>query len=180
MRVAALLWMGLVAVGLVLVCWRMLNGKTLVWLINRAALAAVLVVTFACIADPAAVSAAWNVRHAREAGGKAQPLDLAYMRSLGSAALVPLAQLEQRPLNRHFRDRVTYVRERLVVETDASQAAPHGWVWRDARRLEAARTVLGPGPTVSAPARYGRDANARINPPPKPWPAAPLTPKVDQ
>ena len=35
LRIAALLWMGLVAAGLVLICWRMMMRHTLGWLINR-------------------------------------------------------------------------------------------------------------------------------------------------
>ena len=39
LRVAALLWMALVAVGLSLILWRMLSGKSATWLINANALA---------------------------------------------------------------------------------------------------------------------------------------------
>ncbi|WP_163595012.1 DUF4153 domain-containing protein, partial [Klebsiella pneumoniae] len=33
-RIAALAWMGLVAIGLALICWRMLAGRSAAWLIN--------------------------------------------------------------------------------------------------------------------------------------------------
>jgi hypothetical protein len=39
----------------------------------------------------------WNVRHAREVGGRAAPIDLCYLDQLGpSAALLPLIEMEQR------------------------------------------------------------------------------------
>ena len=97
LRVAALLWMMLVAAGLILICWRMLAHRSLAWLINGTASAAVLALAFVTVIDLGSVAAAWNVRHAREAGGSGQPLDLAYMRSLGSSAMVPLARLERPP-----------------------------------------------------------------------------------
>lgn len=177
MRAAALLWMLLVAAGLVLICWRLLMHRPLAWLINRLAAGAVLTVTFALVIDLAAVSAAWNVRHAREAGGQSQPLDLAYMRSLGSAAIVPLAQLEQMPLHPGFRDRVVFTREILVANAQSQQAQPHGWVWREARRLETAKAILGSRPDVSRRAPAGREADGRIKPVPQ---RAPLTLPVDQ
>ena len=43
LRIAALIWMGLVAVGLVLICYRLLRGKSGAWLINANMLAALLV-----------------------------------------------------------------------------------------------------------------------------------------
>jgi hypothetical protein len=95
-RIAALAWMALVAVGLVLVCWRMVAGKTATWLINANA-AAALIVLIACSAvDLDAVAADWNVAHARELGGDGPPLDLCYLEQVGPSALAALAQLETR------------------------------------------------------------------------------------
>jgi hypothetical protein len=48
LRIAALVWMGLVGLGLVLICWRMLRGKSGAWLINANAGAALLVLVAAC------------------------------------------------------------------------------------------------------------------------------------
>ena len=57
LRIAALLWMGLVAVGLMLICWRLLRGKTSAWLINANVLAAGLVLTACSVVDLGAVAA---------------------------------------------------------------------------------------------------------------------------
>ena len=59
--------MGLVATGLVLICWRLLRGKTAVWLINTNSAAVLLVA--ASVVDLGELAAAWNVGHSREAGG---------------------------------------------------------------------------------------------------------------
>ncbi|MDB5423696.1 MAG: cydD, partial [Phenylobacterium sp.] len=76
LRIAALAWMLLVAVGLALICWRLLRGKSSSWLINANALAAGMVLVACSFVDLGAIAASWNVAHAREVGGPGQPLDL--------------------------------------------------------------------------------------------------------
>src|SRR5262249_2391930 len=49
LRIAALLWMGLVALGLALILWRMLTGRSARWLINANALAATIVLTVSTV-----------------------------------------------------------------------------------------------------------------------------------
>jgi hypothetical protein len=150
LRIAALLWMGLVGTGLILICWRMVMRHSLGWLINRTALAAALVLGLTCIVDLGTVAAEWNIRHARETGGGGQPLDLGYLRSLGSSALVPLARLETQPLNGQFLDRVAFVRQDIVKFTQQQQHESYAWTWRDDRRLKNVNSILGPSPRVPA------------------------------
>ncbi|MBQ1543294.1 MAG: DUF4173 domain-containing protein [Caulobacteraceae bacterium] len=181
LRLAALIWMGLVAVGLVLICWRLLRGKSAGWLIDANALAAAAVLAAVGLVDLGAVSAAWNVRHAREAGGAGAALDICYLRVLGASALVPLAELEQRPLDPELRDRVAWARTAAARDLEARQADWRGWTWRGARRLAAAAR-LSPGRGVLAtPAPGPRDCDGFLQRPPAPPPAeadravAPLT-----
>jgi len=159
LRIAALLWMVLVAAGLVLICWRMVMRHSLGWLINRTALAAAAVLGMACIVDLGTVAAEWNIRHAHETGGNGLVLDLGYMRSLGPSAMVPLAKLEKLPLNSDFLDRVAFVRSRIVLHEEMQQQRSYGWTWRNARRLDAAKSILGVSPRVPKPGErdeYGR------------------------
>jgi len=135
MRIAALLWMALVATGLVLILWRLLRGKSSGWLINANLVAAGLVLAVCSVVDLGAVAAAWNVRHAREVGGQGVNLDLCYMRDLKGAATVSLAELERRPLPSDFRDRVALVRRHLAADLADRQDRWRTWRWRDARRL---------------------------------------------
>jgi hypothetical protein len=156
LRIAALLWMALVAVGLVLIGWRMLRAKSASWLINANVLAAGAVLTFATVVDLGEVAAAWNVRHAAEAGGRGTPLDLCYLNQLGESALVPVARLEQGPLDPEFQDRITWLRARLTAETEARQANWRAWTWRGARRLAEAKAIVARGkalPVTSAERR---------------------------
>jgi hypothetical protein len=117
-----------------------------------------------------------NVRHAREVGGTGQALDLRYLHGLGPSALVALAELETKPLHPRFRDRVTFVRREIQEHMRASQKAPHGWIWRDARRLAKADAILGA--SRDRPIGPGeREEDGSIVTPP---PAFPLTPPAGQ
>lgn len=170
LRIAALAWMGLVAAGLVLIVWRMLTARSARWLVNANALAATLVLAAASATDLGAVAAAWNVRHAREAGD----LDLCYLGRLGPSALLPLIELERRASGPILRDRARYLREESFATLESAQADWHRWTWRGARRLAAARARLGGHPATSGPAPYGRNCEGVPFPPP-PAPPAPLT-----
>ena len=93
LRISALLWMALVAVGLVLVLVRMLRAKSLSWLINANLASAGLLLTVVSFVDLGAVAATWNLRHAREIDGDGASLDLCYLARLGSSALPALDQI---------------------------------------------------------------------------------------
>lgn len=147
-RIAALIWMALVGVGLVLICWRMLRGRSASWLINANALAAGLVLIACAGIDLGSVAAAWNVRHAREVGGQGAALDVCYLSGLGAASAVSLARLEREPLPEDLRDRVSAVRLHIAKRMTGSQSDWRRWSWRDARRLEAMRAVLGGDPAA--------------------------------
>jgi len=150
-RIAALLWMALVAVGLLLICWRLWMARSARWLINANALAAALVLIPCCFIDIDASAARWNVDHSKEIGGAGSELDLCYLHRIGSPALLPLIDLERRPLPPELADRVHVVRGLLFDQLVERQA--HWWSWtpRGAMRLARARALLGPNPPVSAP-----------------------------
>lgn len=149
-RIAALAWMALVAAGLVLICWRMWFGRSARWLINSNALAALLVLTPCCFIDLDGIAARWNVRHAREVGGQGTPIDLCYLERLGPAALLPLIELEQRPLPPALLDEVRYLRADQFDHLQYLQAHWPHWTPHGAWRLAQARALL---PAHPAPAR---------------------------
>lgn len=172
LRLSALAWMALVAVGLLLICWRMLTGRSAAWLINRNALAALLVLTAASVVDLGATAAAWNVRAARD-GNR---IDLCYLERLGPSALVPLIELERRASGSpRLLDRVTHLRARATDILRAEQGDWRSWSWRGARRLRAADAMARPAPR---PTPFGRACGGAPLPPPAPQlqpPALPLT-----
>jgi len=170
LRLAALLWMGLVAVGLALICWRLLANRSARWLVNANAAAAALVLLTSTAVDFGAIAAGWNVRHAREVGGAGQPIDLCYLNRLGPSALLPVIDFERRVKAPAVRDRATWVRSVLLTRLEDAQADWHRWSWRNARRLAAAQALAGQGWTAPAKAPWGRGCDGTILPPPGPAP----------
>jgi hypothetical protein len=142
LRIAALIWMALVAVGLVLVCARMWRGKNDNWLISANAVAALLVLTGCTAVDLGRMAAAWNVRHAREAGGHGVNLDICYLNTLGAPALLPIIELEARTRDPVLKDRLAWSRNRIMDEMEPWLTDWHGWNWRDERRFRAAEAMI--------------------------------------
>lgn len=174
LRIGALLWMGLVAAGLVLVLWRMLAGKSAAWLINANLALAGLLLTAVCYVDLGAISAQWNIRHAREAGGEGAPLDLCYLNALDGSALLPLIELEQRQLGGSFGERVSQVRRQVHYRL-IDGLTEGEWQWLDSRRLRRADALLG---GAIGPRPDERSCDGRPYPPPA-TPAPPTQPPPD-
>jgi hypothetical protein len=166
LRIAALVWMGLVGLGLVLICWRMLRGRSGAWLINANAAAALVVLVAACGIDLGAVAAAWNVRHARELGGQGPELDVCYLRRLGPSALVSLVEAERASTSPELTDRLAWAREWTLIDLRARQADWRAWTPRDALRLERISALKHDRPLVHS-ARLGqRECDGRPIAPP--------------
>ena len=141
LRIAALVWMALVAIGLVLICYRVWRARGAGWLINANFAAAALALTGCAFVDLGAVAAQWNVRHAREAGGAGTHLDVCYLRQLGPSALLPLIELEGRRLPADLGARIAWVRSAALQELERSQSDWHGWTFRNHRRLGEAQRL---------------------------------------
>jgi len=87
LRVAAFIWMGLVAVGLVLILARIILYRSNTWLIagNFAALAVTCYV--GSLVNFPYLIASYNVAHCREISGQGVSLDLSYLIDLGPQAI---------------------------------------------------------------------------------------------
>ena len=158
-RIAALAWMALVAIGLMLICWRVWFGRSARWLINANAFAAALVLVPCCFIDLRATAAQWNVRHAREVGDTGSPIDLCYLHRMGAPALLPLIEFEQRPLPPELRHRVQFVRGQILDAMILRQSRWWSWTPHDAMRLSRARMLLGPNaPRIGGP----RDCDGHV------------------
>ncbi len=142
LRLAALIWMALVAVGLTLICWRMLRGRSANWLVATNVAAAGVALTICGVVDLGSVAAEWNVNHAREVGGTGVDLDVCYLESLGDSALVPLSELSTRGHSTEFDERIAITADLLMADLAARQQDWRGWTWRGDRRLRRARVLL--------------------------------------
>jgi hypothetical protein len=142
LRISALIWMALVAVGLVLICYRLWRRHSAAWLINANLAAAAIVFTACSFADLGAVAAQWNVRHSREVGGRGTMLDLCYLNRLGASSLLPLIELESRRLHPSLRQRAAWSRNHQMDVLEARQAYWRSWTVRGALRLAEARRLV--------------------------------------
>jgi len=98
LRLAALIWMGLVAAGLLLMLIRIALKKPNSWLVTANAATLALVLYGCCFLNAPRVVASYNVEHCREVGGTGPNLDLKYLLSLGPQVLPALdPRLQQIP-----------------------------------------------------------------------------------
>lgn len=90
LRVAAFIWMGLVACGLAWIIIRSILNKSNTWLINANVITALAVLYVTSFVNIGAMIAHYNVMHSREMSGNGVQLDLYYMERLGSSAIPAL------------------------------------------------------------------------------------------
>jgi hypothetical protein len=137
LRVAAFVWMLLVAVGLVLIVARIALARSNAWLIqmNAAALALTL---YACgFINFPHIIAAYNVDHSRELSGQGVPLDVGYLLSLGPQTIPALDRyFALRPAVLPSRVAGNVVcqaarRDRLAAAHLARQQDWRAWSYRD-------------------------------------------------
>ena len=126
-RVAAFVWMLLVAVGLILILARIVLRRPNQWLIH-ANLLALAVVLYACsLINFAAIIADYNVSHSREASGRGVNLDIDYLFRLGPQALPAI----DRAIRLRYVNPVLVSRRDWLVEQQHQQMAPwRSWGFR--------------------------------------------------
>lgn len=113
LRVAAAVWMALVAAGLVLILFRLLLRQSNKWLINANLVVLLAVLLGCCFADIRGFIASYNVLHCREtapdaeAGQTRAPLDLKYLRELGVPALPALQYVRRNYADKFGPDRMS-------------------------------------------------------------------------
>jgi hypothetical protein len=147
LRVAAGIWMGLVASGLALILLRIVFRRSNEWLVamNVAALAIVLYI--GALIDFPAVIANFNVTHSQEISHEGVPLDLRYLSSLGPSAVPALdfylASPPSYPMDKMLEAR--RIRDSLAFDVEHRQADWRSWTYR-AERLDA---YLGSPTTIA-------------------------------
>lgn len=94
-RVAAFIWMGLVAAGLCWIIVRSLLGKSNTWLINANVITLLVVLYVTSFVNLGAIIADYNVMHSKAVSGKGVELDTYYLEGIGSAAIPALIKYSQ-------------------------------------------------------------------------------------
>jgi hypothetical protein len=136
-RVAAFIWMVLVALGLMLIVTRIVLNRSNAWLV-RANLIALTATFYVCtLVNFAAIIADYNVSHSREAGGKGVWIDMNYLFSLGPQAL---PAIDRAVALRGFDPTLVSRRGCLVQQQVQDMASWRSWgfrSWRLQRALDA-------------------------------------------
>ena len=90
LRLAAFIWMGLVAAGLLLILIQIILCKSNSWLLSANAATLALVLYACCFINAPWLVATYNVEHCRELGGTGPNLDVPYLGVLGPQARLVL------------------------------------------------------------------------------------------
>jgi len=125
LRLAAFIWMVLVAVGLLLIFVQIARRKSNAWLLSANAASLALVLYGCCFINAPLLIASYNIGHSREVTGKGPGLDLAYLRCLGRDALPAIeAHAADIPALREIALKI-----RLNLRSDASSGADNWRAW---------------------------------------------------
>jgi hypothetical protein len=134
-RIAAFIWMGLVALGLILIVARIALDRSNRWLVGANLIALTIVVYSCSLMNFDAFIADYNIAHSREVSGKGMPIDTRYLTQLGPQALPAIERMMQ------IRTDGTLVgcHDRLVEtqRLDVAWRALGFRSWRLQRRLDA-------------------------------------------
>jgi len=145
-RIAAFIWMGLVALGLILIVARIVLVRSNRWLIG-ANLIALTIVLYSCsLMNFDAFIADYNIAHSREVSGKGQSIDEYYLWLLGPQALPAIARVLPFRSDAKFVNLVGW--RDLLVERQRQDMAWRAWgfrSWRLQRRLDAEATSRSSG-----------------------------------
>jgi len=138
-RIAAFIWMGLVALGLILIVARIALNRSNRWLIG-ANLIALTIVLYSCsLMNFDAFIADYNVAHSREVSGKGMSIDEYYLWLLGPQALPAIGKVLPFRSDAKFVNLVGW--RDLLIERQRQDMAWRAWgfrSWRLQRRLDAA------------------------------------------
>ncbi|MCJ9702481.1 MULTISPECIES: DUF4173 domain-containing protein [unclassified Bradyrhizobium] len=137
-RIAAFIWMGLVALGLILIVTRIALNRSNQWLVGVNLIVLAIVLYGCSLVNFDAFIADYNVAHSREASGKGVQIDMNYLLTLGPQALPAIDRaIMLRPGNP---ESCLVSRRDRLVEQQRQDLAWRSWgfrSWRLQRRLDA-------------------------------------------
>ncbi|RUW55221.1 DUF4173 domain-containing protein [Mesorhizobium sp. M8A.F.Ca.ET.021.01.1.1] len=158
-RVAAFVWMGLVAAGLALIIARIALGKSNEWLLSANLLTLSLALYACCFINFAALIANYNVDHSLEMTGQGIPLDAWYLRSLGPGAFPALDRFFDRQRKTADAGAVGELARLRGVDEGWYRSMQENWRswsfrdWRLLRYLDSRQPIIVPGVAEPVPDR---------------------------
>jgi hypothetical protein len=135
-RIAAFIWMGLVALGLVLIVARIALDRSNRWLVSANLIALTIVLYGASLVNFDAFIADYNLSHSSEMWGQGVKIDADYLLTLGPQALPAIDKV----ISLRGGDYCLARRRDRLVESQRQDLAWRAWgfrSWRLQRRLDA-------------------------------------------
>jgi hypothetical protein len=148
LRLAAGIWMALVATGLVFILLRIWWQKSNAWLVACNIVALVFMLYWAALVDFSTVIARFNVEHSFEVSGGGLPLDFDYLEDLGPSVIpaLDLVIASLKPEQAAW-ERAQFLRAELDYDFRRPDQEWRSWSWRAHRMAE----YLAPGPVAYVP-----------------------------
>jgi hypothetical protein len=153
-RIAALIWMLLVAVGLILIVARIAFNRSNTWLVRMNLATLALTACICSFINFPYVIAAFNVDHSKEVSGNGLALDVGYLAGLGPQAVPAIDRyLAALPNGSHLFDRgqLAWNRDQLIKRQLAELDSWRAWSFRG-YRLKRYVAAVGTPPVQSWPA----------------------------
>jgi hypothetical protein len=150
-RVAAFIWMLLVAAGLILIVARIAFDRSNSWLVRMNLATAALLACICAFINFPYVIATYNVDHSKEMSGNGQTLDFTYLLGLGPQALPAIDRYLAALTNAYIRDNLTWYRDQLVTNQLAELDSWRAWSFRG-YRLKQYLAAIGRPPAREKPA----------------------------
>ncbi|MDH2351664.1 DUF4173 domain-containing protein [Bradyrhizobium sp. SSUT112] len=143
-RIAAFIWMGLVALGLILIVARIALDRSNRWLVGANLIALTIVLYTVSLVNFDAFISDYNLAHSSEMSGKGMTIDAYYLLTLGPRALPALDKV----IAHRQGDACLARRRDRLVEAQRLNMAWRSWGfrnWRLQRRLDALEKVQPAG-----------------------------------
>lgn len=160
LRVAAFIWMFLVALGLILIVARIALRRSNQWLLSMNAIALGLVLHGCGFVDFRNLIATYNIEHSIELSGRGVPLDIGYLCRLGPYALPSINALLERDNALRHQD-LTALRNCASIHAQRHRRRMKDWRawsyrgWRLTQQIaEQAKAQPRRPPHVTGPARW--------------------------
>ncbi|WP_313614753.1 DUF4173 domain-containing protein [Agrobacterium sp.] len=134
LRMAAGIWMGLVATGLVFILLRIKLRRSNEWLISMNLATLLTVLYLSAFFDFSDFIARFNVEHSAQVSEQDPPIDLAYLHSLGPSAIPAIdTYLAAVPKGEWKHEIAKRVRDRLAASFAMRSSDWRSWNYRDYR-----------------------------------------------
>lgn len=147
-RVAAFIWMGLVAFGLILIGVRIIRNTSITWLLGANAAALAVTLYACCFVDFPDIIARFNFAHCREVTGKGPQLDKSYLGSLGPRVIPAVDAYRERFANTAAPDQtLDTLRRNLAARASATPENWRNWrfaTWRLSHYLANTKAIAVP------------------------------------